>query len=1020
MTVFREPDISPNESSEDEDVEELERSGFEDDAVEVPTTIQSPARWSSQFTFLSLQDMESPTYRQPAVPPASLANHLPHEILLHIFRQLSNPRDLYAVLLVSRAWCQCSVELLWQKPQFTKLAAIFKLVQILGKRDPIFQYATFIRRLNFTLLGADLNDQYLLRAMACRRLERLTLFGCSSVSDEALEGVLECCPHLVALDITGVIEATDASIITAARVAPRLQGVNLGGCKKITDAGVMALATQCTNLRRIKLSGLEAITDVPVTALAKHCPMLLELDLQNCLLVTDKAIRELWTNSMYLRELRLANVVNLTDRAFPAAPPSHTNESALHNANLALGLPPSLRPNPNALQPLYLSRPFDHLRMLDLTGCANLTDEALEGIVVNCPKIRNLVLAKCGNLTDEAVGSICKLGRHLHYLHLGHVSNITDRAVTRLARACTRLRYIDLACCPLLTDMSVFELAVLPKLRRIGLVRVPNLTDQAIYSLGEHQTSLERIHLSYCENISIQAINYLLQRLLKLTHLSLTGIPAFRRPELQQFCRPPPKEFTPNQRAAFCVYSGHGVSDLRRYLQTLIQSLTEERMGSRGTRESDADDDDETDGPDDPDGVDGGFIDLRDENSPFTLVGLPRNGNTGGTGGDGSDGGSTVLGHWYNRTLLAGGGVSSTHFIEQLPQPSGVSSSRQETFRPVAQVNTRALPTLGLHLNGSTGSAGPSTPTNPLPFPLTARSSVSNTPPDQSLANGAGPSTATVNGTTSTTNGQSTTQTNQPHRRSSPAFLSFASALRGAWMGVSGSSTSRPADNEDTAPLLSMSSRNSSMAGPSTSRQMVQVGGPIPLAAQYVNAPGTTVRQFAHHVAPWTNGTSSPLPSPSSSAAAFALAGSGSQAASPTGVPWLRQRSAESPPRNATNGTGPPNGDRRDLRALEESLQSALGAASSSSSANLRGRERQRTVREGSNDTVMGDVVPTMRETSLAGDNPFITIADHQLEGESSSPRGVQQAWRRATSPDGGSPPGDASNGNSSRTKMRN
>jgi len=88
--------------------------------------------------------------------------------------------------------------------------------------------------------------------------------------------------------------------------------------------------------------------------------------------------------------------------------------------------------------------------------------------------------------------------------------------------------------------MSVFELSSLPKLRRIGLVRVSNLTDEAIYSLADRHATLERIHLSYCDQISVMAIHFLLQKLNKLTHLSLTGIPAFRKPELQKFCRPPP------------------------------------------------------------------------------------------------------------------------------------------------------------------------------------------------------------------------------------------------------------------------------------------------------------------------------------------------------------------------------------------------------------------------------------------------------------------------------------------------
>lgn len=89
--------------------------------------------------------------------------------------------------------------------------------------------------------------------------------------------------------------------------------------------------------------------------------------------------------------------------------------------------------------------------------------------------------------------------------------------------------------------MSVFELSGLPKLRRVGLVRVNNLTDEAIYSLADRHATLERIHLSYCDQISVMAIHFLLQKLHKLTHLSLTGIPAFRQPALQQFCREPPK-----------------------------------------------------------------------------------------------------------------------------------------------------------------------------------------------------------------------------------------------------------------------------------------------------------------------------------------------------------------------------------------------------------------------------------------------------------------------------------------------
>jgi hypothetical protein len=122
-------------------------------------------------------------------------------------------------------------------------------------------------------------------------------------------------------------------------------------------------------------------------------------------------------------------------------------------------------------------RSFDHLRILDLTSCVLLTDQAVDAIITNAPRIRSLVLAKCFELTDESINSICRLGRSLHQLHMGHVSwcvslsaadqrredadleqpvgglrSITDGAVSRLARTCTRLRYVDFACAYALTS----------------------------------------------------------------------------------------------------------------------------------------------------------------------------------------------------------------------------------------------------------------------------------------------------------------------------------------------------------------------------------------------------------------------------------------------------------------------------------------------------------------------------------------------------------------------------------------
>lgn len=151
----------------------------------------------------------------------------------------------------------------------------------------------------------------------------------------------------------------------------------------------------------------------------------------------------------------------------------------------------------------------------------------MEWIIDVAPRLRNLVLAKCRNITDVAVNAISKLGKNLHYVHLGHCNHITDEAVIKLVQCCNRIRYIDLGCCVKLTDASVTKLATLPKLRRIGLVKCNMITDESVYALAQsnrryvqggpsnpelvytgiippHPSSLERVHLSYCTNLTLR------------------------------------------------------------------------------------------------------------------------------------------------------------------------------------------------------------------------------------------------------------------------------------------------------------------------------------------------------------------------------------------------------------------------------------------------------------------------------------------------------------------------------------
>lgn len=442
---------------------------------------------------------------------------LPNEILIQIFTKLStNPSHLWACMLTCKRWARNAVDLLWHRPACNNWKNHSNICQTLALDNPFFRYRHFIRRLNLATLADKVNDGSVLPLAVCSRVERLTLTNCKALTDSGLIALIQGSSSLLALDISNDKHITEISINAIARHCSRLQGLNVSGCENITNKSMVNLAQSCkyikrvntylssilshitptTNLSQLKLNECSQLRDEAILAFANHCPNILEIDLQQCIHVGNGPITSLLAKGNCLRELRLANCENIDDNAFLALPPNMT---------------------------------FEHLRILDLTSCQRLTDAAVSKIIDAAPRLRNLVLAKCRNITDVSVTSISKLGKNLHYLHLGHCSQITDEGVKRLVTNCNRIRYIDLGCCTNLTDDSVKRLALLPKLKRIGLVKCSNITDASVNSLAEaafrprvrrdaagvfiggeyYASSLERVHLSYCVNLTLKVSPFL-------------------------------------------------------------------------------------------------------------------------------------------------------------------------------------------------------------------------------------------------------------------------------------------------------------------------------------------------------------------------------------------------------------------------------------------------------------------------------------------------------------------------------
>ncbi|KAK9718792.1 SCF ubiquitin ligase complex subunit, variant 2 [Basidiobolus ranarum] len=396
-------------------------------------------------------------------------------------------------------------------------------------------YSSYVRRINLSLLGDNITSGEVINKLAlCNRVEKVSFGGCKRLSSISITQLVKYWPNLLGIDLSE-LELDNQSLLAISENCRQLQSLNISGSHNIDDTGLVSFKEH-TSMKRLKCAGCVKLSDVSVEQISSFTS-LTELDLAQCSEVTDSSIGRVLQYCTLLRDLKLASCTKITDISF-------------------------IDINPN----------FNQLRILDLTSCYQITDASIGNLIDRCPRLRHLVLAKCVNLTDESISHIAKLGKQLHNLVLGHCARITDKGVATLTRHCTRIRYLDLACCNQLTDDSLFELGTLTKLRRIGLVKCAGITDRGIYGFVYGLAachSLERLHLSYCVQISVPAVLKLLNSSPRLTHITLTGIPAFLRSDIQKFSRAPPKEFSVTQRPMFCVFSGDGVRGVRTYLGSL-------------------------------------------------------------------------------------------------------------------------------------------------------------------------------------------------------------------------------------------------------------------------------------------------------------------------------------------------------------------------------------------------------------------------------------------------------------------
>lgn len=145
-----------------------------------------------------------------------------------------------------------------------------------------------------------------------------------------------------------------------------------GNRVSITSAGVKAVASSCPSLHVVSMQRCHGLTDEGVVALALNCRELRFVDLSGCLCITDVSLHALGNNCPFLQFVDFS-ATQVSDRGVVA---------------LVSG------PCANKLEEINMGH------------CVNVTDEAVEAVVLSCSRIRILLFQECPQLTERSQDAV--------------------------------------------------------------------------------------------------------------------------------------------------------------------------------------------------------------------------------------------------------------------------------------------------------------------------------------------------------------------------------------------------------------------------------------------------------------------------------------------------------------------------------------------------------------------------------------------------------------------------------------
>ncbi|XP_053888630.1 uncharacterized protein LOC128839568 isoform X2 [Malaclemys terrapin pileata] len=312
-----------------------------------------------------------------------------------------------------------------------------------------------------------LNDEWLIH-LGLHHPQCFTLYHChdetQSITHKGLMKFFQHCrDSLKELSITscsGPRLRGDTILLHASTFCSQLTSVDISWTGA-TDLGVIALAEASLSLQGLSANGCQ-LTDDAINALVeKHGKSLSKLEIFGCHALTTKCLGSMARECPNLRTLNIGRVPKVTDVCL-----------------------------------VKIVNCLKKLTTLNITGLNVVRDRVVHFIVTQCPKLEYLVLSSCSQVTDISLVEISTYLQTIRYLDVSGCKRVTDVGIQALAGSCRQLYYLDLSS----TGTSKRGVCFLASFCHI---------------------SLECVKLSFCKDITLEAVKKLCKncKRLKLLHL---------------------------------------------------------------------------------------------------------------------------------------------------------------------------------------------------------------------------------------------------------------------------------------------------------------------------------------------------------------------------------------------------------------------------------------------------------------------------------------------------------------------